>query len=594
MSDPDNSYASIIDFHNGQYCLFTGNSHINYENDKHCVIYGREIVNNVPTDKLAINIFVGMLHLSSKRVYTTKNLNGKVVVRKEFTPFNNLAFSPKYLVKIKKTESSPDVCAVIKVEYFDESLSVLYCEVIEYIGELLNINVDIAMIRALATSHWTNKLNKQFMTLIDIDLTTDRYDYTKLEIYSIDPSGCEDIDDALHCITTENGYEIGIHISDVSSFIEENSIFDIELSKRVSSIYLNTQINMIPSELSTNIMSLKEKTIKRAFSIILSLNQKFDITGVNFLKTSINVTKNLTYDQCQEIVNKKSNDNDCINNLYTIGNILTNKLVNRSDVVEYLDSSETYDTHQMVAIYMIYANKMVAEKISGKFPNNALLRTQGGSMTFSGEKVIDDVELLKIHKLSLLERAIYKIGITNSKHTGLNIPFYTHFTSPIRRYADILVHRQLWQVINDAIIYTPPVKTLFLLNAYSLSYKQIERYYHLIQIINNIKYDKYNDFTLIEEYAHIVSINNNENKVRLYINNMKLTYDLTLIHNKLKHLVSTNLDNNILKIININSGDELILKLFQKVKIIMSITQKSINKLNIIICEPDISLFLSI
>ena len=554
----------IIDRYKGKYSLFDGYSYNEciYDNPS----YSQICINNKLTNNIVFNTFVGILHLSSKKVYTT----GKVgQIQKEFTPFiKNL---PKILVKTKKINISEDICAIVQLDTFDKSSNILYCTVLEYLYD-----TNYKLLYALSTCHWNNshKFNKEFITLKSIDLTNDRSNYTHLPIYSIDPHGCTDIDDALHCIKTDIGYEIGIHIADVSSYIEENSIFDIELSKRISSIYLHEQINMIPSELSINTISLKENQIKRAFSVILILNNEYDIIDVCYKKTLINVTKNMSYEECQQIIDNNANNN--IINMYNIGLHLKNKLLHS------FDPTEIYDTHQMVAVFMIYTNKLVAEKIASICPSHILLRSLPVN---THNNIICNNHLEKLHNIITKERAFYKMNIINSRHNGLNLDIYTHFTSPIRRYADILVHRQLWKVLNNIEIKPISTKTLFLINSYSKIYKQIERYYNLINIINS---PSFIDINNIELDAYIIFINSNENDIKLYIEKMNIIYDYTLIHNKLKHLISTNIEENILTVTNINTKEEIILKLFDLIKIKISISRNNMNKLNIMILQPDI------
>jgi exoribonuclease R len=338
---------------------------------------------------------------------------------------------------------------------------------------------------------------------------------------------------------------------------------------------------MIPSDLSINAISLKENNIKRAFSVILNLNNEYDIIDVHYEKTFINVRKNMSYEECQQIVENNSNVN--ITDMYNIGLHLKNKLIHS------FGPTEIYDTHQMVAVYMIYANKLVAEKIASVYPDHVLLRS---SPFIICDKDITDLtfnknnNLTKIHNAISKERAYYKMGITNSRHNGLNLELYTHFTSPIRRYADILVHRQLWKVLNNIEVKPISVKTLFLMNSYSKIYKQIERYSHQINIINS---PEFIDIDNIELDAHIIFINS-DNNIKLYIDKMDIVYDFTIMHNKLKHLVSTNIEENVLTIKNIytEKKEEITLKLFDQVKVKVSISRNSMNKLNVVIVSPDI------
>ena len=189
-------------------------------------------------------------------------------------------------------------------------------------------------------AHWF--ISKKYIPSI-IDLTPSRLDLTHLDVYSIDPFGCRDIDDAL---SFDNNI-IGIHIADVSSYIEEGGLLDNELSNRVETFYdIQKTIHMIPEELSIHHMSLIEQSIKRAFSVLIYINNN-QIVNVEFKKTLIIVKKNMKYED----------DITCIQELYDIGKHL-------KETIKYaFPINEEYDTHQMVAVYMIIANKLVGEKI---------------------------------------------------------------------------------------------------------------------------------------------------------------------------------------------------------------------------------------
>src|SRR5437868_1122053 len=209
------------------------------------------------------NLICGILHLSTKVIYgTTKN-----GVIKKFTshfPFEYKQTNQKsFYVKTKLSFQSVDVYAVIKLT--DEILhNIPVCTVDRYLGNVGDIDAEQLYLTTLCTLKWAN--NKQFVLNTDNDLYSDRIDLTSiLDIYSIDPHGCTDIDDAINVKKiSESKYEIGVHISDVSSYIEESSLLDDELKLRGETVYLTDissskkqiQINMLPPKL-TEICSLK-------------------------------------------------------------------------------------------------------------------------------------------------------------------------------------------------------------------------------------------------------------------------------------------------------------------------------------------------
>lgn len=451
--------------------------------------------------------FIGIIHFSSKYTYTEKNK-----IRKECTVF--IKYFPQTLVKIsdKKIHQTKDMYAVLKIESIGDK--VIYCQVAQYLGEINDKSIENNIMSLACTCHWT--VSKKLIPVI-IDLTPVRKDYTNHDIYSIDPPGCLDIDDALHyrtIVENENTFhEIGIHIADVSSYIIENGDLDNELKARVETIYLSnkSQMNMIPSALSIHEISLLEGKTKRAFSIIIKLDTEYNIQNISFEKTNIKV-KNLSYETAQNLISS----NTILKNLYEVGKHLKEKIKSS------FSDTDSYNVHQMVEVYMIYANKIVAEKIHSFDPNNVLLR---GHTT--KEKMIDnktDSILLQKYNSNLSSQATYQIGPDCKPHQGLNLKYYTHFTSPIRRYADIIVHRQLWNAINSEQLQKPCEKTMFMMNFYGKFYKQMERYQKLMDVANklNIDYDITNAFvTYIDD-----------SKIKLYIPKYDLDSDYEMKENE--------------------------------------------------------------
>jgi exosome complex exonuclease DIS3/RRP44 len=505
-----------------------------------------------------LSVFLAIIHFSSKYTYTSDKQN---VIRKEASSF--IKNMPKILAKTKRLDQKKDMYVILRIENTQDN--VILCDVIQYLGEINDPIIEQEFMKLTCTAHWqiTKKMGSKFQEQSMIDLTPIRTDYTNMEIYSIDPSGCKDIDDALHCIKTTSHYEIGIHIADVSSYIDENSEINNELTKRVESIYLqNTNpINMIPDELAINHISLLAEKPKRSFSIIIRLNNELEIDAIEFKKTMIQVRKNLTYDEAQEMINI----NETINKLYTIGLHL------KKQIEFAFPKNENYDTHQMVAVYMIYANKFVAEKIRSYDPDNVLLRAHRTKT----HNIVSNVDplLLKKYNINFMEQATYQIGSENCNHQGLGLPFYTHFTSPIRRYADIIVHRQLWKVLNEDKLNRQNEEIINLMNFCGKYYKQLERYHHIIQISNNlgIEYD------IVDSY--ITYIDEKNNSIKLYIPKYDLDYDYSIYSYKMKDIVETTFEENSVIIKNNETNNERKLDLFQKIQIKLIASTKCVIKL---------------
>ncbi|KAF9266998.1 RNB-domain-containing protein [Marasmius fiardii PR-910] len=338
----------------------------------------------------------------------------------------------------------------------------------------------------------------------------DREDLRDVIVCSIDPPGCQDIDDALHAKRLPNGHiEAGVHIADVSHFVHPDNPMDNEAAARGTTVYLvDKRIDMLPSLLGTNLCSLRPFVERLAFSVIWELTPDADIVNVRFTKSVIKSNAAFTYEEAQ-IRKDDPNLQDDLTNSVRLLNSLAIKLNGKRmaagalnlaspEVKIHMDSAESSDpidveqkelreTNSLVEEFMLLANVSVARKIEEGFPQTAVLRrhlpppktnfeklqdilrkTKGmdldvsssGALANSLDKCADPREssfntLVRIMATRCMLSAEYfcsgSVGRDTFRHYGLASEIYTHFTSPIRRYADVLVHRQL----SAAIGFTP-------------------------------------------------------------------------------------------------------------------------------------------
>ncbi|CAG8448990.1 9810_t:CDS:10 [Diversispora eburnea] len=273
----------------------------------------------------------------------------------------------------------------------------------------------------------------------------DRMDLRHLNVCSIDPPGCTDIDDALHVRSLPNGnYEVGVHIADVTHFVKPNTALNEEAESRGTTVYLvDKRIDMLPELLGT------KKVDRLAFSCIWELNSEAEILNVKFVKSVISSKASLTYEEAQlRIDDKRARDG--LTKGIRILNQLAKKLRQRrlergaltlaSPEVRFKLENDSQDP---VDVELIKA-----------------LTPYGMSLTFESSKSLSDSlekavlpedpyfnKLLRILTTRCMTSAVYfSAGSTVAqeyKHYGLAADFYTHFTSPIRRYSDIIVHRML-------------------------------------------------------------------------------------------------------------------------------------------------------
>ncbi|XP_028913329.1 exosome complex exonuclease RRP44 isoform X2 [Ornithorhynchus anatinus] len=325
-----------------------------------------------------------------------------------------------------------------------------------------------------------------------------REDLRHLCVCSVDPPGCTDIDDALHCRELENGnLEVGVHIADVSHFIRPGNALDQESAKRGTTVYLcEKRIDMVPELLSSNLCSLRSNVDRLAFSCIWEMNHNAEILKTRFTKSAINSKASLTYAEAQMRIDSVSMRDDIttsLRGLNKLAKILKKQRIDKgaltlsSPEVRFHMDSETHDpidlqtkelkeTNSMVEEFMLLANISVAEKIYEEFSEHALLRKHPAPPPSNYEILVkaakskdldiktdtakalaeslDGAEyptfpylntLLRILATRCMMQAVYFCsGMDNDfHHYGLASPIYTHFTSPIRRYADIIVHRLL-------------------------------------------------------------------------------------------------------------------------------------------------------
>uniref|UniRef100_A0A8C5SEZ9 Protein DIS3 homolog n=1 Tax=Laticauda laticaudata TaxID=8630 RepID=A0A8C5SEZ9_LATLA len=325
-----------------------------------------------------------------------------------------------------------------------------------------------------------------------------REDLRQLCVCSVDPPGCTDIDDALHCRELENGnLEVGVHIADVSHFIRPGNALDQESAKRGTTVYLcEKRIDMVPDLLSSNLCSLRSNVDRFAFSCIWEMNQNAEILATRFTKSVINSKASLTYAEAQMKIDSATLKDDIttsLRGLNRLAKILKKRrrengaLTLSSPEVRFHIDSETHDpidlqtkelkeTNSMVEEFMLLANISVAQKIYQEFSEHALLRKHPAPppsnydilvkaakskgleiKTDCAKSLADSLDraespsfpylntLLRILATRCMMQAVYFCSGMDSDfhHYGLASPIYTHFTSPIRRYADIIVHRLL-------------------------------------------------------------------------------------------------------------------------------------------------------
>lgn len=529
-----------------------------------------------------IEYVVGVLHLSSRISYGLVT-NGTI---KRFTPhFKNNANNKNIYVKTKKEYQPWDMYVIVKMNPNEKYAT---CE--QYIGNIGDPIAEKEYLRIICCNDWSNnKLFKdEIQQIIKMDIINQSIDISNISCYSIDPPGCIDIDDALGISkdNDNNSYTVYIHIADVSSYIQPGSKLDKELAKRVESVYLSDlQINMLPNEIVKQ-CSLTENELKRAYSVIIKFNNDGVITDCDFVKTIIRVTKNMSYDDAdQQILNNENND---LVLLYEFANKFASKYT--SIVVNDIN----IDTHKMVEFYMIIANQLVATKLANDVDISKICLLRSQPQTINTQYIPNnevnniDKKLIEYAKNISSNAAVYQIGTENSYHYGLQTQFYTHFTSPIRRYADIIVHRMLSNMINKQDQTTSGInKIVEHMNLKHKRYKRIGRQSYVIDTLINI------GDNVITCDGTIVMVDNEKKTVRMLL---KLTDNLNIDIEK--RPISKSLDaiceykQTDKGFIVIYNNDEIPFELFQQIKVKLAIVLTSTRKITIQFIEPSIALIM--
>lgn len=361
-----------------------------------------------------------------------------------------------------------------------------------------------------------------------------RMDLTGYEICSVDPPGCTDIDDALHCRDLGNGlFEVGVHIADVSHFIRPGTALDDEAKHRCTSVYLSDKrIDMVPTLLSSNLCSLREQVERFAFSVIWKLDADANIQETKCTKSIIKSRRAFTYQQAQLLIDDTTQQTELAKSLRALNNLAKKLKAKRleqgalllaSPEIRFHIDSETHDpievkrkelmeTNSMVEEFMLLANITTAKITYENFAECACLRrhpsppisnfdglikaakSKGVEIRATSAKELarsfDKIGEQNLGKLDILLRiiatrcmmqAVYFatafVPAADFVHYGLAIPIYTHFTSPIRRYADIIVHRLLAVVI-DADVSFPslldPKKTQAICNTINYRHRMAQ------------------------------------------------------------------------------------------------------------------------
>ena len=467
--------------------------------------YEGEITNIIKREK---SEYVGVIQIHEKKNFAFVVVDGNKMYKDIFVPIN----------KINKAEDGDKV--LVKLEDWPEKADSPNGKVLKVLGKPGEHNTEIHAILAefglpLEFPHevedYANKLDT---SITEVEIAK-RRDMRKDLTFTIDPKDAKDFDDALSFKTLDNGlYEIGIHIADVSHYLQEGTILDDEAYERATSVYLvDRVVPMLPEVLSNNACSLRPHEEKYTFSAVFQINDKAEIKNEWFGRTVTYSDARFAYEEAQAVIESKTNDiaadvsltgkayktdqtiADAILKMDDLAKIMRGKRMSSGaisfDKVEVkfdLDKDAnpvgvffktSKDANKLIEEFMLLANRKVSEFIGKQSPKKTfvyrvhdepdesklaslqnVVSRFGYKLNFKDRKTVSStlnnllkevngkkeqnlVDTLTIRTMSKAEYTTKNIG-----HYGLAFDYYSHFTSPIRRYPDVMAHRLLQQYLD--------------------------------------------------------------------------------------------------------------------------------------------------
>ena len=392
--------------------------------------------------------------------------------------------------------------AVVKITKWPEDAKNPIGKVIDILGQAGDNNTEMHAILAEFGLPYVYPKNveaaaDQISDIITPEDYAEREDFRSITTFTIDPKDAKDFDDALSIRPLKPGlWEVGVHIADVTHYVKEGSCIDKEAEKRATSVYLvDRTIPMLPERLCNLLCSLRPNEEKLAYSAIFEMNDKAEVKNSRIVKTVIKSDRRFTYEEAQAVIETGEGEyKEEILKLNELAQILRkNRMAagavdfDRVEVRFEIDEKgkplsvyfkESKEANKLIEEFMLLANRTVAECI-GKVPSTKKakvfpyrihdlpdpekldnlnwfvnrfgykIRTSGSKTDVSKSlnKLLKEVHgkkeqnLIEMISLKAMQKAKYSTH--NIGHYGLAFDYYTHFTSPIRRFPDMMVHRLL-------------------------------------------------------------------------------------------------------------------------------------------------------
>ncbi len=391
--------------------------------------------------------------------------------------------------------------AIVKIVEWPKRAKNPVGEIIEIIGKAGEHESEMHTILAefQLPYHFPKEVNQEAEKLSDEISSTEisnRKDFRSITTFTIDPADAKDFDDALSIQALPNGnFQIGVHIADVTHYVKQNSILEQEAVNRATSVYLvDRVIPMLPEKLSNHVCSLRPHEDKLCFSAVFEMDQQAKVLNEWFGRTIIHSDRRFAYEEAQVIID--SGEGELFEELILLNDLAQkmrqNRFNNGAIAFDRIELKFKIDdkgkplgvferihgtANELIEEFMLLANKKVAELVGktdkGKVAKTFVYRVhdkpnpdkllnfasfikrfgyninpgKGETTSHSINKILDQLEgkpeqnIIETLAVRTMAKAVYTTK--NIGHYGLSFSHYTHFTSPIRRYPDMMVHRLL-------------------------------------------------------------------------------------------------------------------------------------------------------